>query len=174
MVPFIKLRSLPSCCQHHRQSTSNAFINTKKAFKKLSMFYFETFRIIFNPSSFWSLLILKLSLFLSLLVVRRFDDDAVQLVFLCRRMWLSPPKPRGDGTCYQQTSISKTVSPNHASWDIDLLDAQQWLQRLSFYSYGDEQLYSVQPASHCQVVQPLRLALFSSKALTTIISKHIV
>jgi len=125
MVPFIKLRSLPSCCQHHRQSTSNAFINTKKAFKKLSMFYFETFRIILNPSSFWSLLILKLSLFLSLLVVRRFDDDAVQLVFLCRRMWLSPPKPRGDGTCYQQTSISKTVSPNHASWDIDLLDAQQ-------------------------------------------------
>ena len=27
------------------------FINTKKAFKKLYMFYFETFRIILNPSS---------------------------------------------------------------------------------------------------------------------------
>ena len=29
----------------------NSFINTKKAFKKLYMFYFETFRIILNPSS---------------------------------------------------------------------------------------------------------------------------
>jgi len=27
------------------------FTNTKKAFKKLYMFYFETFRIILNPSS---------------------------------------------------------------------------------------------------------------------------
>jgi len=27
------------------------FINTKKAFKKLYMFYFETFRIILNPFS---------------------------------------------------------------------------------------------------------------------------
>jgi len=27
------------------------FINTKKAFKKLYMFYLETFRIILNPSS---------------------------------------------------------------------------------------------------------------------------
>jgi len=27
------------------------FFNTKKAFKKLYMFYFETFRIILNPSS---------------------------------------------------------------------------------------------------------------------------
>jgi len=32
------------------QSVMN-FINTKKAFKKLYMFYFETFRIILNPSS---------------------------------------------------------------------------------------------------------------------------
>jgi len=30
---------------------NNIFINTKKAFKKPYMFYFETFRIIFNPSS---------------------------------------------------------------------------------------------------------------------------
>jgi len=30
---------------------SKNFINTKKAFKKLYMFYFETFRIILNPSS---------------------------------------------------------------------------------------------------------------------------
>jgi len=30
---------------------SNSFINTKKSFKKLYMFYFETFRIILNPSS---------------------------------------------------------------------------------------------------------------------------
>jgi len=29
----------------------NSFINTKKALKKLYMFYFETFRIIPNPSS---------------------------------------------------------------------------------------------------------------------------
>jgi len=29
----------------------SSFINTKKAFKKLYMFYFETFRIIINPSS---------------------------------------------------------------------------------------------------------------------------
>jgi len=32
-------------------STLYSFINTKKAFKKLYMFYFETFRIILNPSS---------------------------------------------------------------------------------------------------------------------------
>jgi len=82
--------------------------------------------------------------------------------------------PCGDGTDYQQTSILKTVSPNHARWDIDLLDAQQWLQRLTFYSYCDEQLYSVQPASHCQVVQPFRLALFLLIALTIITSKHMV
>jgi len=30
---------------------TRCFINTKKAFKKLYMFYFETFRIILNPSS---------------------------------------------------------------------------------------------------------------------------
>ena len=29
---------------------------------------------------------------LSLLVVRRFDDDAAQRVFLCQRMWLLSPK----------------------------------------------------------------------------------
>jgi len=29
----------------------DSFINTKKAFKKLYMSYFETFRIILNPSS---------------------------------------------------------------------------------------------------------------------------
>jgi len=29
----------------------NSFINNKKAFKKLYMFHFETFRIILNPSS---------------------------------------------------------------------------------------------------------------------------
>jgi len=29
----------------------HCFINTKKAFKKLYMFYFETFRIILDPSS---------------------------------------------------------------------------------------------------------------------------
>jgi len=33
--------------------------------------------------------------------------------------------PRGDETGYQQTSVSKTVLPNHASWDIGRLDAQQ-------------------------------------------------
>jgi len=27
----------------------NSFVNTKKAFKELYMFYFETFRIILNP-----------------------------------------------------------------------------------------------------------------------------
>jgi len=31
--------------------TSSNFISTKKAFKKLCMFYFETFWIILNPSS---------------------------------------------------------------------------------------------------------------------------
>jgi len=30
---------------------SKCFFNTKKAFKKLYMFYFETFRIILNPYS---------------------------------------------------------------------------------------------------------------------------
>jgi len=33
--------------------------------------------------------------------------------------------PRGYGTDYQQTSTTKTVLPNHASWDIGLLYAQQ-------------------------------------------------
>jgi len=33
---------------------------------------------------------------------------------------------RGDGTGNQQPSISKTVFLNHTSWDIGLLDAQQW------------------------------------------------
>jgi len=32
-------------------SIKNDFINIKKAFKKLYMFYFEMFRIILNPSS---------------------------------------------------------------------------------------------------------------------------
>jgi len=58
---------------------------------------------------------------------------------------MSPPNPRGDGNGYQQTSISKTVLPNHASWDIGLLDTRQWLQRLMFNGYCDEQLYSVHP-----------------------------
>jgi len=33
--------------------------------------------------------------------------------------------PRGDETGYQQTSIAKTVLPNHARWDIGLSTAQQ-------------------------------------------------
>jgi len=39
-----------------------------------------------------TLIILALSLSLSLLVVRLFDDDAAQRVSLCRRMWLLSPK----------------------------------------------------------------------------------
>jgi len=37
-----------------------------------------------------------------------------------------PTNPRGDGTGYHQTSISKTVLPNHVRWNIGLLDSQQW------------------------------------------------
>ena len=33
--------------------------------------------------------------------------------------------PRGDRYGYQQTSISKTVLPNHAKWDIGLFNVQQ-------------------------------------------------
>jgi len=40
--------------------------------------------------------------------------------------------PRSDGTGYQNTSITKTVLPNHARWDIGLLGDQQWLQRFTF------------------------------------------
>jgi len=39
--------------------------------------------------------------------------------------------------------------PNHANGDIGLLDAQQWLQRLTFDGYCDEQLYSVHPLPSC-------------------------
>jgi len=38
----------------------------------------------------------------------------------------------GGGTGYPQTSISKTLLPNHARWDIDVLNALQWLQRVTF------------------------------------------
>jgi len=64
----------------------------------------------------------------------------------------SPPKPRGDWTGYQQTSISKTALPNHVRWDIDVLDAQQWLLRLTFVGNCVEQLYSVQPLPSCTAV----------------------
>ena len=70
---------------------------------------------------------------------------------------LRPPNPRGDETGYQKMSVSKTVLPNHAGWDIGLLDAQQWLKRLTFDGYCDEELYSVH---HCKAVQPFRLTLF--------------
>jgi len=53
---------------------------------------------------------------------------------------------------YQQTSISKSVLPNHASWGIGVLDAQQWLQRLTFDGYRDEQLYSVQTLPSCTTI----------------------
>ena len=59
---------------------------------------------------------------------------------------------RGDGTGYQQTSISKTVLPDHASWNIGLLDAQEWLQRFTFDGYCDEQLYSVHPLPSCTTI----------------------
>jgi len=57
--------------------------------------------------------------------------------------------PCGDGTGYQQTSISKTVLPNYASCDIGLLDAQQWLPRLVLNGYCGEQLHSVQLLPSC-------------------------
>jgi len=44
---------------------------------------------------------------------------------LCLELCFGGINPRGDGTAYQQTSISKTVLPNHTRWDIGLLDAQQ-------------------------------------------------
>jgi len=37
--------------EHKTGIDLNSFINTKKSFKKLYMFYFETFGIILNPSS---------------------------------------------------------------------------------------------------------------------------
>ena len=43
-------------------------------------------------------------------------------------LFLRSKAPCGDGIGYQQPSISKTVLPNHARWDIGLLDARQWLQ----------------------------------------------
>jgi len=41
--------------------------------------------------------------------------------------WGSKPTKasRGDGTGYQQASISKTVLANHTRWDIRLFTAQQ-------------------------------------------------
>jgi len=80
---------------------------------------------------------------------------------------LSPPNPRGDGTGYQQTSISKTVWPNHASWDIGLLDAQQWLQHLTLDGISLNKFIQY---THCRAIQPFRLTLFLIKAWTTVIS----
>ena len=57
---------------------------------------------------------------------------------------LSPPSHRGNGTSGQQTSISKTVLPNHARWDISLFNTQQWLQRPTYDGNCVEQLYAVQ------------------------------
>jgi len=65
---------------------------------------------------------------------------------------LSPPKPRGDWTGYHQTSISKTVLPKHVRWDIGILDAQQWLLRLTFDGNYVEQLYSAQPLPSCTTI----------------------
>jgi len=56
------------------------------------------------------------------------------------------------GTGYQQPSISKTVLPNHARWDMGLLDAQQWLQSLSFDGNCVEQFYSVQALASCTTI----------------------
>ena len=53
---------------------------------------------------------------------------------------------------YQQTYISKTVLASHARWDIGHLNAQQWLQRLTFDGNCVEQLYSVQPLPCCVTV----------------------
>jgi len=72
--------------------------------------------------------------------------------FVCRA---KPTKAlHGDGTGYQQISISKTVLglPNHASRDIGLLNAQQWLQCLTFDGYCDEYLCSVQPLPSCTTI----------------------
>jgi len=57
--------------------------------------------------------------------------------------------PRGNRTGYKQPSISKTVLPNHARWDISLVNFQQWLQRFTFDGNCAEQLYSVQPLPSC-------------------------
>jgi len=35
---------------------------------------------------------------------------------------------------------------------LGLVDAQQWIQRLTFDGYCDEQLYSVQPLSSCTTI----------------------
>jgi len=60
--------------------------------------------------------------------------------------------PRSNMTGYQQTSISKTVLPNQARWDIGLLDAQQWLQSVTIDGNCVEQLYSLQPLRSCTTV----------------------
>ena len=65
---------------------------------------------------------------------------------------ISPPKPYGDCTGYHQTSISKTVLPKHVRWDIGILDAQQWLLRLTFDGNCVEQLYSAQPLPSCTTI----------------------
>jgi len=65
---------------------------------------------------------------------------------------LNPPKSRGEWTGYHQTSISKTVLPKHVRWDIGILDAQQWLLRLTFDGNCVEQLYSAQPLPSCTTI----------------------
>ena len=69
-------------------------------------------------------------------------------------VWGAKPTkaPRSDVTGYQQTSISKTVLPNQVKWDIDLLDAHQWLQPFTLECNCVEQLYSVQPLPSCTTV----------------------
>jgi len=61
--------------------------------------------------------------------------------------WAKPTKSRcaGNGTGYQQASISKTVLPNHTRWDIRLFTAQKRLQHLTFDSNCVEQICSVHP-----------------------------
>jgi len=58
---------------------------------------------------------------------------------------------RGDGTGEQQTSISKTVLPNHAKWDIGLI--LMLSGDYNFLPSTVSELNNFIQCSHCQVVQ---------------------
>ena len=66
---------------------------------------------------------------------------------------LRPPKPPWRGDWFPTyVYFENCITIPCQLWHIGLLDAQQWLQRLTFDSHCDEQLHSVQLLSSCSGV----------------------
>jgi len=79
------------------------FINTKKAFKKLYMFYFETFRNILNPSSVKKIKNKKKIFFEGFFSV---DESVKSIPVVCSKVWqLGRKFPK---SCKVYTNFSQT------------------------------------------------------------------